>query len=388
MKPATTSPPPRASVLIVQEHLPAFRVPFYEQLRENLAARGIALKLVFASNQRNTFLLGKLDWAIDVPIRWVCHLGWQPVLKLARQADLVIVQQETKYLLNPLLQCLAKCGGPPVAYWGHGRNFQPVVAGKLSNTIKKLLATRVHWWFAYNDLSAGVVSGLGFPGERITSVVNAVDTTGMIKRKNSLTPQGLANLRAKLGLNSENVAVYTGGLYPNKRIDFLLDAAILIRAAIPDFELIVIGGGPERDLVTQAAARHPWLHDIGPKNDQEKVPYWALAKLLLMPGLVGLVVVDSFALGVPMVTTDYPFHSPEIDYLKNDENGLIVNCGQSAEVYAAAVARLLQDPARLERLRQGALASAPQYTIENMVANFAEGVVRALEAKAEIPASA
>jgi len=107
-----------------------------------------------------------------------------------------------------------------------------------------------------------------------------------------------------------------------------------------------------------------------------------------MPGLVGLVVVDSFALGVPMVTTDYPFHSPEIDYLKNDENGLIVNCGQSAEVYAAAVARLLQDPARLERLRQGALASAPQYTIENMVANFAEGVVRALEAKAEIPASA
>jgi glycosyltransferase involved in cell wall biosynthesis len=186
-------------------------------------------------------------------------------------------------------------------------------------------------------------------------------------------------VRAELGLNSENVAVYTGGLYPNKRIDFLLDAAILIREAIPDFELIVIGDGPDRHRISAAASRHPWIHDIGPKNDQAKVPYWALAKLLLMPGLVGLVVVDSFALGVPLITTDFPYHSPEIDYLKNDINGLLVPCGPSAEIYATAVATLLLDPPRLERLRTNALASAAEHTIEKMADNFAMGVIQALE---------
>jgi glycosyltransferase involved in cell wall biosynthesis len=188
-------------------------------------------------------------------------------------------------------------------------------------------------------------------------------------------------VRNELGLNSENVAVYTGGLYPNKRIDFLLDAAILIRKTIPDFELIVIGDGPDRDRVSVAASRHPWIHDIGPKNDQAKVPYWALAKLLLMPGLVGLVVVDSFALGVPLVTTDFPYHSPEIDYLENDINGLLVPCGPSAGHYATAVADLLLDPTRLERLRAGALSSSAEHTIEKMAGNFAMGVIQALDSK-------
>lgn len=368
------------SVLIVQEHLPAFRVPFYQRLRENLRAQSIDLQLIYAPNQRNTFLKGSLEWATAVPIRWFGPLAWQPVLAHARNADLVIVQQESKYAINPLLQLLAKCGGTPVAYWGHGRNFQAPEGTSLTLRFKNFLASKVHWWFAYNDLSASVVSNLGYPSERITSVGNTIDTASLIERKNSLTPQELASVRSELGLKSDNVAVYTGGLYPNKRIDFLLESAILIRRAIPDFELIIIGDGPDRNRVSTTASQYPWIHDLGPKNDHVKVPYWAVAKILLMPGLVGLVVVDSFALGVPLVTTDFPYHSPEIDYLKNDINGLQVSCGESAETYANAVTEILSDPAHIERLRAGALASAAEHTIEKMVKTYTAGILKALSA--------
>jgi exopolysaccharide biosynthesis WecB/TagA/CpsF family protein len=41
---------------------------------------------------------------------------------------------------------------------------------------KQIWLTKVDWWFAYNDLSAGIVRSLGYPEERITSVQNAIDT--------------------------------------------------------------------------------------------------------------------------------------------------------------------------------------------------------------------
>jgi glycosyltransferase involved in cell wall biosynthesis len=367
-------------VVIVQEHLPAFRVPFYRQLKALLEQHSVGLELVYAPNQRNTFLKGELEWATPVPIRWLGPLGWQPVMGLVRGCDLVVVQQETKYAANPVLQALATFGGPPVAYWGHGKNFQAADRRGIGFRVKSGLSKRVHWWFAYNDLSAAVVRDLGYPSDRITSVGNAIDTRALIERRAALLDQELEGMRSTLGLRSSQVAVYTGGLYSNKRLEFLIEAVERIREQVTDFELIVIGDGPDRRIVTVAAARNHWIHDIGPKNDQQKVPYWALSKLLLMPGGVGLVVLDSFAFGVPMVTTETRLHGPEIDYLKSGENGLLVECGESVDAYADAVVALLREESRLERLRQGALASATEYTIEKMAGNFADGVMQALAA--------
>lgn len=366
------------TVVIIQEHLPDFRVEFYQKLRDRLESFGIDLKLVYAPNQKNTFLKGNLDWAIGVPIRWFGPFGWQPVFRLIKQADLVIIQQETKYMINPFILLLAKFGYFSVAYWGHGRNFQAADTKNLSFYIKKFFATKVQWWFAYNDLSAAVVQNFGFPKKRITSVGNAVNTKGLIERKNSLSTMEIEAVRSELNLYSNNVAIFTGGLYPNKKIDFLIESAILVRDSVPDFELIVIGDGPDRDQVSKAVSKHKWIHYVGPKNDEAKVPYWAIAKLLLMPGLVGLVIVDSFALGVPLITTDFPYHSPEINYLKNDINGMLINCEQSSKVYASAIVELLLDPERIERLKIGALQSSGSHTIENMVANFSDGVIKAL----------
>ena len=369
------------SVLIVQEHLPAFRIGFYQMLRERLKEEGINLELVYAPNQRNNFIVSNLDWATPVPIHWLGkRLGWQPVLSLCRNKDLVIIQQETKYLVNPALQLWSRFGGPKIAYWGHGRNFQAASSDSLEERLKKWLSLRVDWWFAYNELSARVVSELGFPEDRITSVDNAIDTTGLIERRKNVTSDELAAIRNQLGLETKNVAVYTGGLYPNKRVSFLLDAAHAIRRQVPDFELIVIGDGPDRHLVREAASNAPWIHDIGPLGDQDKVPYWALSKLLLMPGGVGLVILDSFALGVPMITTDTRLHGPEIDYLRNDVNGLLVACGDDSELYAQAVCKLMLDPQRLDVLREGAVASAGEYSIERMVDHFTNGVIAALAA--------
>ena len=57
---------------------------------------------------------------------------------------------------------------------------------------------------------------------------------------------------------------------------------------MPDFEMLFVGSGPDRTWVEEAVARNPWMHYVGPVFDDDKVPYFRLAKLALMPGRVGL----------------------------------------------------------------------------------------------------
>lgn len=239
---------------------------------------------------------------------------------------------------------------------------------------------KADWWFAYTDQCARVVEGFGFPSERITVFNNAVDVNGMKAERASITDQEIAELRNRLFGGSCNVALYVGGLYPEKRIGFLLEAARRVRNRMPDFHLVVIGGGPDSGDVTAAAANSPWIHFLGPKFGREKALYAAVSRALLMPGLVGLGVLDSFAYRTPMITTDYPFHSPEIDYLAHGENGLMVRPYADVRAYSDAVVALLQDDGLHARLVRGAQTSADDFTIEAMVTRFAIGVMRALQA--------
>lgn len=367
-------------VVIIQEHLPHYRQKFYELLHDRLKARGIHLSLVYSPNTAANLLAGRLDWAVPVPVRQVGGFSYQSVMSITREADLVIVQQESKYLANYLLQGRRILSNQKVAYWGHGRNFQSSNASLLGETLKKHFSRACDWWFAYNDLSVEVVKALGYPEERITSVQNSIDTRSIATVRERTTDAELAKIREELGITTENVAVFTGGLYSDKRIPFLLEACKLIRREIRDFQLIVIGKGPDSHLVREATQSHRWIHFAGAKNDSEKVPYWMLSKVLLMPGLVGLVVLDSFALGVPMVTTNFPDHSPEISYLENGINGLIVSPWPDCSEYARQTVELLRDDEKLLELKKNALDAADNFSIGKMAAHFESGILEALKA--------
>lgn len=374
------------TVSIVLKVLPHYRVPFLMLLAKKLKDHGITLRVYHGEAAKNSVPVSVGPDILPQEIgKWTSVFHFRKRFLYHRlpndiwASDLIIMSQANSILTNHFIQIrrLLKPGFK-TAFWGHGKNFQSDHPNSLSERFKKLISSQVDWWFAYNGLSRCIVENLGFPKDRITSVENSIDTKDLASCRESLTNEDLDTVRSSLNTQSSNIAVYTGGLYKNKRIGFLLESAVLIRARIPDFELIVIGSGPERHLVSTAARKYPWIHDVGPKAHREIVPYWALSKVLLMPGGVGLVVLDSFALGVPMVTTDTRLHGPEIDYLKDGQNGLVVPCGDSARIYAEAVISLLNNPIQLDHLQQGALDSAKLYSIENMAENFSNGIINAL----------
>jgi glycosyltransferase involved in cell wall biosynthesis len=379
-----------ATVSIVSKLIPHYRVPFFLALASNLKARGVDLKVYHGDaspkSAGKSVGSGILPPEIDC---WV-KLSYLPKNFIyhhlppgVSDSDLIIMSQANSILTNYEILVKRRLGKKfKTAFWGHGQNFQSKESSDfIARWLRNFILMKVDSWFAYNELSARIVRNLGFPEDRIFAVNNAIDTNDLVLCREGLTENDLEAARIELGIQSSNIAVYTGGLHKIKRVDFLIESAILIRDRIPDFELIVIGSGPDQPIVERAAERFSWIHVLGAKDGREKAPYWALSKVLLMPGGVGLVVLDSFALGVPMVTTDTDLHGPEIDYLKSGENGLLIPCGESAEIYAEGVVDLLANPLLVNRLRCGALASAMHYTIENMAENFASGIMRALNQK-------
>ena len=361
-------------VVILQRTLAHYRVPFYDALAERLNGAAIDFAFVFGEVEAG---VEERTWITHVPNRYLSSgergFVWQPVGAHLRQTDLVIVEQASKLLINYALQLRAAVGGPKLAFWGHGKNLQATHKDRAAEWVKRKVSRRVHWWFAYNDLSKRVVETLGYPSERITSVQNATDTTALKADLASFGAAEKEQLRAELGLTGP-VGVYCGRLYADKRLPVLLDAAEQVHARVPSFSLLVVGDGPDRPVVD--GVTYPWLKVVGAKYGREKAGLLAVSDVFLLPGLVGLAILDAFAAGLPFITADVPFHSPEIDYLRHGENGLLTR--DNVEVFATAVADLLGDPARLRRLTAGALATSERYSTDRMAELFYQGIVQAL----------
>jgi len=377
----------RPRVVIVYRVALQYRRRFYELLRGRLDGLGIDLVLVLggpsASEARKRDYT-PVPWAIQTRNKTM-RLGgrevcWQPCLRYVHSADLVVVQPEARNLVNYVLLALQAAGRFRLAFWGVGvtqRRARP--SNRLGEFAKRQMAPWVHWWFAYTDRSARDVLSYGFPAERITVVNNAVDTQGLVAADELITDEEVRTFRGELGIEGHHVAISVGGMDEDKRVPFLLESCLLVRDNLPDFELILIGAGPDQHLAETYARTHSWIHYVGPVFDEAKVPYFRLAQLALQPGNVGLVVLDCLALETPLITTAVPYHGPEIEYLSQGVNGLVVGDWTSPQAYAGAVVEAFNSPDLIDRLSEGCRASRGKYTLEGMVERFAKGVVLALE---------
>jgi glycosyltransferase involved in cell wall biosynthesis len=362
-------------VVIVQEFLTHYRVDFFAELRERLAAHDVDLDLVVGApneerSQRSD--AGELPWATRVRTRHLSlpragALVWLPALRPCLGADLVVVEQGNRHVLNYLLLAARKVGGPRVALWGHGRNRQSRRPHGVKERWKRRWLRRPDWWFAYTASVADEVVAAGFPRARMTVVQNSIRPAAT-----SAPVERVARVPGR--------CVFVGSLYDDKRLDVLVAAGDVVARRVANFGLDIVGEGPGRAFVVETARSRPWLDVVGALREGELASRLASAELALMPGLVGLAVIEAFAAGTPVVTMEWEHHSPEFDYLENGVNAVVLPAGTTAAEFGAAVAELLADPARLQRLRDGCRVAAATYTLAAMVDNFAAGVTAALDA--------
>jgi glycosyltransferase involved in cell wall biosynthesis len=371
----------RPKVVIIQRRMTHYRIPLFDLMRDKLDRAGIELAVVFGdptAKEKAKMDLGVLPWGHYVPCSYWLNdqLCWQNANAEVHGADLVVMTQENRLLFNYAFRILHHT--QKMALWGHGRNFQSTNSDTFRERMKRWLLTRTDWWFAYTDLSARVViDEAHFPAHRVTVLNNSIDTQALADDLAAATDVLVGQARNLFGIGSGLVGIMIASLHTEKKIGFLLEAARRLRRAIPDFELVIVGDGPERELVQKAVARNGnWIHWMGARTGREKALLLKMSTVILNPGMVGLGILESFVARVPMVTSECGWHSPEIAYLDNGVNGLMT--ADDVDVYANAVLGLMRDPVLYKHLQQGCERSADSVSLEKMAEHFCDGIARCL----------
>lgn len=368
-------------VVVVQRRMTHYRVAFFESLRIQLELRGLALVLAYGEGTSGEMRKNdgaEVSWGQKLTTRYLAGGGicYQPLKDLCDGAAMLVVTHENKLICN-LWHQFGRASYK-IGLWGHGANLQGD-ANSVRERFKRRVARRADWWFGYTQMSRPLIARTGFPDERVTVLNNSVDTRQMRAQFEAVDADSVVGWRRSHGIEGEHVGIFLGSLYEQKRIDFLLQAASDVRALVPDFELVVVGAGPQRTLVETFCKANTWAHYVGALTGLDKVTALAAATAMLNPGLVGLGILDSFVCEVPMLTTDCGIHSPEIAYLQSGVNGVMT--ANALPDYVQAVVALLGNPDERARLAAGCRASAAEYTVENMARNFAEGVERCLSSE-------
>ena len=355
-------------VVFVQKFVPHYRLPFFEAIRAQLAAQDIGFELVYGSPdpfEGSKVRMEYPSWGRRVNSRIVKiagrYLYWQRAWRYIRRHDLVVVEHAAKLLDNYLLYAASRLGLIHFGYFGHGENFQKKNELGLSRAVKKAMLRNVSHWFAYTEISRQSLLRQGVDDDIITVVNNTLAAPGI----DAAPVEKLVNH-----------FLYIGGLYKDKRLDLMLDAAGQVASKVKDFQLHVVGDGPLRQLVTEAATKHTWLHYHGSLYGADRDAVLARSQAILMPGLVGLVAIDSFHFRCPIITSDAGQHSPEIAYLERDVNALIDESHGDAHSFARLILRFIEEPELATRLQAACADSAGQYTIDNMAERFVSGVLQ------------
>lgn len=211
----------------------------------------------------------------------------------------------------------------------------------------------------------------GVPPGRIATIPNGVD---LGRFRPGPPPPGL---RAALGLEGRRVLLAASRLVPRKGFDRLIEALPAIRARHPDVVLLAVGEGPQRpalEAMAEAAGGAAAVRFAGAMPAAAMPGLYALAEMVVLPNRaepgesdgLPMVVLEAMACGRPVIG-GRAGGTPEA--VAEGRTGLLVD-GAAPAAIAAAVLRLLDDPALAGRLSAGALAAAGGWGWEARLAAF------------------
>jgi glycosyltransferase involved in cell wall biosynthesis len=207
----------------------------------------------------------------------------------------------------------------------------------------------------------------GFPAEKITAIINGVDT-------HRFQPVDKAAVRTQLGLPPHGRFIGIVGRFdPNKKHLLLIEAFARVAAQLPDARLVIVGDkGAEKEKIhaaAQASSVRDRIHLAG--FQANPTPWYQALDLLAAPSIFeGLsnAVLEAMACGVPCLA-----HTAcgNAEVITSGADGFLAAL-DSTELLAAELSRVLGNPTELAAVGTRARTRVTRdFSLDAMAANYA-----------------
>ena len=216
----------------------------------------------------------------------------------------------------------------------------------------------------------GVDAGIFTRGQRAGAAGHLAGAAGHLAG----LPAGAAKPRRRV--------MTVANLRPEKSHETLIAAAAQLTADFPDVQFQIVGDGPRRaelEALVRASGLERTVVFLGHREDVSDL--LGAADVFVLPSKSEAFpngVIEAMAAGLPVIASAV---GGLLDLIEPDGTGVLVPAGD-ANALAAALRRLLSDPALAERLGTAAEAQVRQrYSFERMVASFEELYTAGLAAR-------
>ncbi len=306
-------------------------------------------------------ITGKLD------LRWL-----RMFYRLARQQDVKLIHAH-EFGANTYGALAARILGIPLVATVHGRHYY---ADRASRRLAYRIVSRIATMVAVSeDVKRFLVKVTGAAERRIRVVYNGIGKLA------SLPADEVCQRRLALGLTGEDRVVgVVGSLYGVKGHRYLLEAAPQILEACPSATFLIVGCG-ELEAELRAQAKRLGLDGrvrfLGFREDVGEL--LSLFDVFALPSLsegLSIALLEAMAAGKPVVATNVG-GNPEL--IIDCETGLLVPAGDVRKL-AAAIGKLLKDPAEARRLGENGMNRAKRcFGLESMIEGYQAIYDRELE---------
>jgi len=368
------------NIAVIQLFIPHYRIEFFRQLYK----QGKKLQMnitVFCSFPPEI----SSDFPVQVLPRTYLFPNsngpfWMRGLRRAlKGTDIIIAPQKLICLTIPWLWSIRKSLARYWIWWGHGFSFTLYPGSswkaKGKEQVRHYMTKRGDGILTYTQRGADFWKRSGMNPEQVVPYFNTIDVERLKRTGDAISHSQCEEIQESYHLKDKKILLFSGRMYTNKRVDFLLHAFSTLKKTTPHVALFVLGNGPERPSLEKLRENLQLddVHFLGEIVDPaETAVFFRLADLLVLPGTVGLAIVHGFSFGLPMVTTDHPFHSPEIEYLLPGVNGVMTPMNEDA--YSTAIKNILHNPDQLEDMKKAAKASGDKLLLTDSVQRFLNGI--------------
>jgi phosphatidylinositol alpha-1,6-mannosyltransferase len=318
--------------------------------------------------------------------RWPSTFLW-PTPDLARRVRALVREHQADVVLFghglplPLLGPDLRSRGVPSVVLTHGAEVwlarSPVMASAMRRGFAAARAVT-----AVSEYTARALRPLVPP-----SVPFSIQYPGVDAERFAPGADGSA-VRRRHELEGMNVVLCVSRLVPRKGQDTLIRSIGLVRDLVPEAVLLIVGDGAYRKRLEAMAAEAPTRSVVfaGEVSDEDLPAHYAACDLFAMPcrsrwaGLevegFGIVFLEAASAGRAVVAGR---SGGAAEAMADEETGLLVE-GAEPKAVALAVARLLRDPVRMERMgAAGRTRVEKSFTWTVRARRLAEVLTRAVE---------